>query len=442
LYAPKSPCFGICLIYDEFDLTAMALRGLNAERGRQAGLAENPFDSDEEPFEQQLNTRTELNDRYFLEYPHAALLIFRAGYWLQPHWRDVAVPPAILDADYHNLATFEPCTEEELRVWHLFVRASDVYTAIMVICLLALIAVLCSGYGPQSGVQGGAAWLLLPAALFFTLNRFDIVPALLTAISLACLGRRWLGASALFLALAVLVKVYPVLFVPLIIRYLWPQRRALLRFNAVFGVTCLLALTPLFFGQDLQSVLGPYRFQLTRPPEHLTIYGCLLPEIAAEGWFGSLFRLGSLACVMAVMVWLPIPNMASLLRRAVLVLLVFVTLAVFYSPQWVLWFAPILFPLLPQSRRLGWSWVALDLITYLTFPVWFWVLPHMGLQSVDSETADFLLHFLGTFLRVARFLVCGAIALQIVIAEWPWLIRKSLLGRWLPRVAAFLARKE
>jgi hypothetical protein len=32
--------------------------------------------------------------------------------------------------------------------------------------------------------------------------------------------------------------------------------------------------------------------------------------------------------------------------------------------------------------------------------------------------------------------------MQIVIAEWPWLIRKSWLGRWLPRVAAFLARKE
>ena len=37
MHAPWSPNYVISLVYDEFDLTAMALRGLNAERGRQAG---------------------------------------------------------------------------------------------------------------------------------------------------------------------------------------------------------------------------------------------------------------------------------------------------------------------------------------------------------------------------------------------------------------------
>src|SRR5262245_22531992 len=153
MHAPWSPNYVISLVYDEFDLTAMALRGLNAERGRQAGLPENPADTDDEPFNQQLHSRTELNKRYFLEYPHAALLIFRAGYWFQPEARTVPLAPAIADADYHNLATFEPCTEEEYEVQRLLVRATDFYAAVLLACLLGLIAVLSVGYGSHTGVQ-------------------------------------------------------------------------------------------------------------------------------------------------------------------------------------------------------------------------------------------------------------------------------------------------
>jgi hypothetical protein len=444
MHAPWSPSYIISLIYDEFDLTAMALRGLNAERGRQAGLPENPAYPEDEPFDQQLHSRTELNDRYFLEYPHLALLIFRAGYWIQPEAKNIAVLPAIADADYHDLATFEPCAEEEYAVQRLFVRATDFYGAVMLSCLLVLIAVLWIGYGSHAGVEGGATWLLMPAALFFALNRYDVVPALFTALSFACLGRRRLTASAIFLALAVAFKVYPILFLPLILRYLFPRRREAIQYAASFGgVLSLLVFAPLLYGADLQAIFGPYRFQLTRPPETgMTIYGCLLPEIAAAGWFGSLLRLGSLAVVAALMIVQPIASLASLLRRGCLVLLVFVTLAVFYSPQWILWFVPLMLPLLRHNRRLTFGWAGLDIVTYLTFPVWFWVLPHVGLRGIDPVLNEVLGAIPGMALRVARFLIIGTLAFQLVLAEWPWVLRQSWLGRWLPRAASILARKE
>jgi hypothetical protein len=444
MHAPWSPSYIKSLVYDEFDLTAMALRGLNAECGRQAGLPENPCYPDEEPFDQQLHSRTEWNDRYFLEYPHTALLIFRAGYWLQPEAETVPVPPAIADADYHDLATFEPCAEDEYAVQKLFVRAADFYGVVMLACLLALIGVLWLGYGHHAGVEGGAAWLLMPAALFFALNRYDVVPALFAALSFACLGRRKLTASALFLGVAVALKVYPILFLPLILRYVIPRRREAFRYAAVFGsCTSLLVFAPLLFGADLQAVLAPYRFQLTRPPETgMTIYGCLLPEIAAAGWFGSLLRLGSLAGVTALVIAQPITSLASLLRRGCLVLLVFVTLAVFYSPQWVLWFAPLMLPLLRHNRRLAFGWAGLDIVTYLTFPVWFWVLPHVGFRGIDPTLNELLGAIPGMALRLARFLVIGTLAFQLVLAEWPWVLRQSWLVRWLPRAATILARKE
>ncbi|HLW65060.1 MAG TPA: glycosyltransferase family 87 protein [Gemmataceae bacterium] len=444
MHAPWSPSYIISLVYDEFDLTAMALRGLNAERGRQAGLPENPTDPEDEPFDQQLHSRTELNDRYFLEYPHAALLIFRAGFRFQPEARAAIVLPAIADADYHNLATFEPCAQDEFEVQRLFVRATDFYALVMLVSLLALIAVFWIGYGPNAGVEGGAAWLLMPAALFFALNRYDVVPALFTALSFACLGRRRLTGSAVFLAVAVALKVYPILFLPLILRYLFPLRRQAYRYGAVFTcVAAVLIFSPLLFGADLTAVLGPYSFQLTRPPEMgMTIYGCLLPEIAAQDWFGMLLRLGSLAGVTALCIAQPITNLASLLRRGCLILLVFVTLAVFYSPQWVLWFAPLMLPLLRHNRRLAFGWAGLDIVTYLTFPVWFWVLPHVGISGIDPTVNELLGAIPGMALRVARFLVIGTLALQLVLAEWPWVMRQSWLGRWLPRAASILARKE
>src|SRR5439155_4720296 len=124
------------------------------------------------------------------------------------------------------------------------------------------------------------------------LNRFDVLPALLTAICFACLGRGWRRASAVALGLAILVKVYPILFVPLILRHLWPERRAALRWGFVCGATLLLAFAPLLAGADLQAVLAPYKYQLIRPAETgLTVYCCALPEFLADAAVGKFFRL-------------------------------------------------------------------------------------------------------------------------------------------------------
>src|SRR5260221_14111416 len=92
------------LLYDEFDASAMALRGMNAELGRQAGAAEMPRGVVAPYYAQNIEAPRPRKDRYFLEYPHAALLLFRAGYWIQPGWRDTPIPPGLPDGSYHNIA--------------------------------------------------------------------------------------------------------------------------------------------------------------------------------------------------------------------------------------------------------------------------------------------------------------------------------------------------
>src|SRR5262245_3463146 len=77
LSAPYDPYCRPSLIYDEFDYAAMAMRGLNAELGRQPGAVANPGLIRWEYFTQLLEAPRPLKARYFLEYPHAALVVFR-----------------------------------------------------------------------------------------------------------------------------------------------------------------------------------------------------------------------------------------------------------------------------------------------------------------------------------------------------------------------------
>jgi hypothetical protein len=382
---------------------------------------------------------TALEPRYFLEYPHAALLIFRAGFWIQPDFDRDKIPAKVLDCDYHQLASQNPDPQapDQLRLWAAIATAGRFYTCVMVLCDLILMVVLWVGYGPGTGLRGGAWLLLLPAALFFTLNRFDVLPALLTAIAFACLGRGWRGASAVALGLGILVKVYPILFVPLVLRYLWPERWAAVRWAMICVATGLLAFAPILSGADLTAILAPYKYQLARTPDFsLSIYGCFLPTAAANGIFGSVFRLGVLGLTMSAVLSRPIPDLGSLLRRAATILFVFVSLAVFYSPQWILWFIPLIAPVLRRNRRLVGTFVGLDLITYATFPVWFWFLSLALVQSLKPVTAFIGYNWnalippapwwvdpewlavgawkgVGGFLRGARFLVIAILILQL-----------------------------
>lgn len=432
------------LVYDEFDLSAMALRGLNAELGRHAGAPRNPEMVNSAYFPRYLAWPNELRPRYFLEYPHSTLLLFRAGYWIQPDWREAVIPSAVLDCDYHNVAEFYPETESEFAWIKPFATAAHFYAAVMFAALLGLIVVLEMGYGGDPPLRGGTLLMLLPAALFFAFNRFDILPAFFTAVGFACLGRGRSAGAALGFGLATLIKVYPILFVPLILRYLWPNRRDAARFLMVFVATGLLAFTPMLFGEDWQAVFAPYRFQLTRPPENgMILYGCCLPLKLAGGTAGMAFRLGSLSLTIVLMLATPISDLSSLLRRCALVLLVFTSLAVFYSPQWIIWFAPLLLPLVGRDRRIGWGVATLDLLTYLTFPLWFWILPEYSddyLTRIEPllmtrnmgsawEVSLQLMNDLGNFLRASRGIWCVAMVLLLVRLEWgrpKWLRRLNL----------------
>jgi hypothetical protein len=362
------------LIYDEVDLTALVLRGANAHMGRTPGRADEPawdlppqlaarLDAPQPPY----------SERFYLEYPVPALALFRLAFAVQPGADGLSVPPAVADSSQHAVSHFVPRDDAERRVWTCFRVAGQFLVCVMAAALVALMLVAGRGYEPGER-WGGPVWLAaLPGAVFFALNRFDILPALMTALGFACLGRGRPGWSGAWLAAGVLLKVYPVLFVPVVLRHLGPSRGFtwLLGFAGVllagFGLSAAFT--------DWTATVAPLQLQMSRTveDEFWTFYGRVLPTELGRS---KEARLGLIALALLAAVATRPADLTSVLRRCALVLILFVSLAVFWSPQWILWFLPLTIPLARRDRWLLVPAVALDVVNYVSFPILFWLVPN------------------------------------------------------------------
>lgn len=397
-------------LYDDYDFAAMAQRGLNASLGRVAGGPDCRVVIPRDEFADWLDAGPgPLQPRYFLEYPHAALLLFRVPFW---GFAGEDVPAAVLDGCYGNLVVHRPRDDGERRLWARLRGATRFYLAVMIACQLALVAVLRRGYGAGGRLASNGLLLLLPGAIYYTAYRFDILPALLTALSLACLGRRWVAASAALLGAAAMVKVYPVLLAPLVLRYLWEDRRGRAVWVGAFAATVGAFLLPPLAASGWEAVWAPYRFQLAREPLLWNAYDYLLPKYLEKNDLrGTAFRLGCLGLSLAALALPRVPDLGALLRRGAVVLIVFVCLSVFYSPQWILWLSPLLLPLATGRPVLTGLIVALDLVTFFTWPIrpdlWYedvdWISPEAAQRVLDAAV-------------YGRFAVLAALA---VVLLWP-----------------------
>lgn len=365
--APRGSLF----LYDDYDVAAMALRGLNARLGRPAGRLDAPPKLPGEEFSRQLtDTEAVPHARSFLEYPHVMLGLFRLGFVGVPEEELKSVPAAVLDGCHNNLVEHTPENLQQQQFWARLRGATRVYRVVMAFALILLLGLLAVGYeGTRLAPPKVPLWLLvLPGALFFALHRFDVLPALLTAGSFLCLARRRPFAAGLCLGGATLVKVYPILLAPLVIRYLLDKRGSVLAWSTGFALAAALVLLPVTVLLGWESVLAPYRFQLTRPPEFKwTLYGYVLPRFLGQSdGLGSAFRLGSVLAVLGILLAHRPRDLVDLLRRGTTVLLVFVAVQNFYSPQWILWLAPLCLPQAAHQRQLIPLWIALDLVSYLS----------------------------------------------------------------------------
>ncbi|MBU1149275.1 hypothetical protein KKI23_04255, partial [Patescibacteria group bacterium] len=70
------------------------------------------------------------------------------------------------------------------------------------------------------------AWLLfLPSAIYFTVNRFDIIPALLTILLIFFLLKKKYQVVFMLLAINFLLKWYALLFLPIIVLFIMAREK-------------------------------------------------------------------------------------------------------------------------------------------------------------------------------------------------------------------------
>lgn len=396
------------LVYDESDLTAFALRGANAHMGRLPGRRDEPDDSDyPDDLAKKLDAPAPpLADRYYLEYPTPTLVLFRLGFLFYP--RDPALlPTQIADAQQFAVGFYHPRNDAESAIWSRLHWGVVAVVVVMTASLVGLILVLRRGYEP--GDPTPWAWLaVLPGAVFFSLNRFDVLPVFLTAAGFALLARKRDGWSGVAFGVAALLKIYPVLLAPVILRYLGVRRGV--AWAATFAATGALGLGVSVWQLGLESTRAPIEVQLSREPAEKgwTLYEAFLPPSLAH--HGNA-RLAILAAAILLASATRPAGFPGLLRRCAAVLVVFVMLAVFWSPQWILWFLPLLAPLAPQRRWVGAAAVLLDAVNYFNFPVLFWIL----WNRVESEA---LLDALATAMIWVRGALWLGLAAGLVYDEW------------------------
>jgi uncharacterized membrane protein len=229
------------------------------------------------------------------------------------------------------------------------------------------------------------------------LSRFDLWPAALAAGALAALvyGRLRLGSAVLGAAIA--AKLYPAIFVPLVIAYAWRRegrREAFVCLGVLVGVIAVVFAPLVTLAPD--GVWHSLTGQLTRPLQVESLGAALLVaahhlwghHIVMETSHGSQNLAGHDAHVLAIVltvlqalalvaVWTSFVRGPASRERLVWasagVLVAFVALGKVLSPQFLIWLVPVV-PLLRGRRGLAGSALlaAALVLTQIWFPFRYW----------------------------------------------------------------------
>jgi hypothetical protein len=254
------------------------------------------------------------------------------------------------------------------------------------------------------------------------MGRFDLVPAALALGSLIAATRARWRWSYVLLALATMLKFYPVILLPALFiaeqcdLYLnWYDMRRL--FGIVLFISICAGLTLLSLALSVPGTLIPFSYFGMRPIQVESLPATIL-------WFAHLagipstyiFTFGSLnvlspwshivsllftAALIAGLIGVLLAQLRGWLRLdeayLVLLLVIIVTGKVF-SPQYLIWLAPVVAYVAPKNWRWFLLWITVSLLTTVIYPYIYDVAPILKVPYVPAffpvvATRDLLLLF-------------------------------------------------
>jgi hypothetical protein len=263
----------------------------------------------------------------------------------------------------------------------LFMRYAFVFSLLMVPFLFFSILIV---YRLRPDRKYLAFLMLLPGGLYFTHNRFDIIPAFLGLLAIYLLSRNRDKISAFVIALGFLTKWYLALLLPVFLSYYYTRRRKInWQMVLVFAITCIALLLPTIISGGLKGLLAPYVTQLSRGLDQPSLF--FLITIFLDRGFGfdinnSYFAGASLVLQFSMIplcVTSRVDSVDKVIRWTLLSVLVFIIFARINSPQWILWVSPLLI-LTASGRSFVAGIILLDLLTYLQFPILFYLREYGG----------------------------------------------------------------
>lgn len=283
----------------------------------------------------------------FSEYPQVATYFF-------------ALPHAMLSAIYGSNYTKE--------------QYYFIFSTLMMVFLFASIMLM---YNLRIRNKCFAFFLLLPASLYFSYNRYDILPAFLSLVSIKFLSKQKYNLSIFVLALGVMTKWYLILLFPIFLNFYYSRHKKI-NWNMIFifCLTVILCILPTLLSGGVEALWAPYKLHGERGfnAESLfyllmTLFRDTLHINIATGVGYSLFFILQLSVIPLIMTR-KIDSLPQVVNWSALTILVFLLFAKFYSPQWILWVLPFLI-LRIQNVRDIFLVIIFDVATYLYFPVIF-----------------------------------------------------------------------
>jgi hypothetical protein len=246
--------------------------------------------------------------------------------------------------------------------------------------------------------------LLLPSFIYFSLNRFDIFPVLFILLSFFALQyHRFKIAVGLF-GVAILFKLYPILLLPLVFTYIYKIGGKRVAFYSSLLIVILLGFVYTVYGYiyGWPAIWQPFFIYLARTD----FYGSWLwaySQIIGSSVYSITLWVKAVAIFGFIFFYswwfyyfLKNKNIQifQLFSAAAIVLIWYHLFTSFYSPQWWLWYLPLLVLFIRRSYDVV-MLVIYDLLNYIQFPLLFNINPESQMMVVVVMIRTLLLVYIG-----------------------------------------------
>ncbi len=248
-------------------------------------------------------------------------------------------------------------------------------------------------YARTSGAALAFLFYVLLGCWSTAAGRFDLLPALLTLLALVYAEKHYWRCAFTLLALATMSKFYPLILIPPFFiaqqmnsKERWHSWRRLVPVG-VFAAVCM-ALFLLSFSLNRDGTLAPLSYFQNRPIQIESLSASLLWLTSVSGRytltytfdFGSrnvssvlspsISLTGTLLLLIGLMYtwWLQWRRKMTLPFAALLTLLIVIVTGKVFSPQYLLWVAPLLAYVGEANRKWLLGWGGVSIVTTLIYP--------------------------------------------------------------------------